>query len=50
MLCRVLVALIIMMNKNGERRGWSEAEDRALKELYEELKLNRWSLIAQQLE
>jgi hypothetical protein len=37
-------------NKSSERRIWSEAEDRALKQLYEGLQLNRWSLIAQQLE
>lgn len=40
----------MLQNKIGERRVWSESEDRALKELYENLKLNRWSLIAQQLE
>jgi len=36
-------------NKAAERRSWTEQEDKALKNLYESLKLNRWSLIAQQL-
>lgn len=39
----------MLHNKIGERRAWSQAEDEALKELYEGLKLNRWSLIAQQM-
>jgi hypothetical protein len=39
-----------MLGKSSERRVWSEGEDRALKQLYEGLQLNRWSLIAQQLE
>jgi hypothetical protein len=36
--------------KVSERRSWSEAEDRALKHIYESLQHNKWSMIAHQLE
>lgn len=35
--------------KSSERRPWTEAEDGALKHIYESLQHNKWSLIAQQL-
>ncbi len=33
-------------DSNTERRPWSQAEDEALRTLYEGLQANRWNLIA----
>lgn len=45
----VIINRDMLDNKNTERRPWSEQEDCALKSLYESLKINKWSHIAQQL-
>ena len=34
----------------SERRNWTGQEDAALTTLYESLRINKWSLIAQQME
>lgn len=33
-----------------ERRPWTAQEDQLLKNLYEKVKLNKWSLIARRME
>jgi hypothetical protein len=33
-----------------ERRPWSAEEDQILKDLFEKVKLNKWSLIARRME
>jgi len=35
--------------KNSERSQWTSEEDNALKTIYESLRINKWSFIAQQL-
>lgn len=35
--------------KNLERRPWTPQEDKALKKIYEALRINKWSFIAQEL-
>ena len=36
--------------KRMERRSWTPYEDQILKNLYEKVKLNKWSLIAKQMQ
>lgn len=39
-----------MSKKGSWKCPWTEEEDRALKQLYESMRVNKWSLIAEQME
>lgn len=41
-----IIFSIKQRDRNMERRAWTATEDQVLKNLYEKVKVNKWSLIA----